>query len=110
MTKLRNSKTKQNRHRRLLAISVPTLAVGILGAAPLPQPLSSLLIPAAYARGENPCAPAMRGGNPCAPASRGENPCAPASRGENPCAPASRGENPCAPASRGENPCAPAGR
>lgn len=91
---------KRKKYRRLLAISVPTLAVGILGVAPLPAPVSSLLIPAAMARGENPCAPMSRGENPCAPASRGENPCAPASRGENPCAPASRGENPCAPASR----------
>jgi len=100
MTQRKKVATQPNKRRRLLALSVPTLAIGILGAAPLPQPLSSLVLPVAMARGENPCAPASRGANPCAPASRGANPCAPASRGANPCAPASRGANPCAPASR----------
>ncbi len=102
--------THQRKYQRLLKISVSTLAVGILTAAPLPQPVSSFLVSTAHARGENPCGPASRGENPCAPSERGENPCAPASRGENPCAPSERGENPCAPASRGENPCAPADR
>ncbi|MBN2855522.1 MAG: hypothetical protein JXK51_04705 [Halothiobacillaceae bacterium] len=97
--------------RRFLAVSIPALAVAMSGAAILPSPIDALsVIPAAHARGDNPCAPASRGANPCAPASRGANPCAPASRGANPCAPASRGANPCAPASRGANPCAPGGR
>lgn len=99
-----------NKRKYLMALSIPALAMGMLGVAPLPEPVSSLLIPVAMARGENPCAPAVRGENPCAPMMRGENPCAPAARGENPCAPAARGENPCAPAERGENPCAPARR
>lgn len=103
----KNDATRSNGRRRLLAVSIPLLAAGMMGALPLPRPLSSQIVPAAEARGENPCMPAARGENPCAPASRGNNPCAPASRGENPCAPASRGENPCAPAARGDNPCAP---
>jgi hypothetical protein len=110
MSRRSTTNSKPGRHRRLLAMSVPALAVGVFGVAPLPEPVASWLVPAAMARGENPCAPAARGENPCAPAVRGENPCAPAARGENPCAPAARGENPCAPAVRGENPCAPAAR
>jgi len=104
------AENRLSKRRRLLTLSLPALAVGILGAGAMPEPLASFFIPAAEARGENPCAPAARGENPCAPAARGENPCAPAAHGENPCAPATRGENPCAPAARGGNPCAPASR
>jgi hypothetical protein len=99
-----------NKRKYLLALSIPALAMGMLGVAPLPEPVASLLIPVAMARGENPCAPVERGENPCAPLQRGANPCAPVSRGENPCAPLPRGENPCAPVERGENPCAPVRR
>ena len=67
--------------RRFLAASIPALAVAISGAAILPSPMDALsIIPAAHARGDNPCAPAGRGANPCAPASRGGNPCAPGGR------------------------------
>jgi hypothetical protein len=103
----KKNEMRRRKSRRLLSLSIPALTAGMLGAIPLPHPVSSLVIPEAVARGENPCAPAARGENPCAPAARGENPCAPAARGENPCTPAARGENPCAPASRGANPCAP---
>ncbi len=105
-----SSSRSGNKRKYLLALSIPTLAMGMLGVAPLPEPVASLLIPVAMARGENPCAPTARGENPCAPLVRGENPCAPVARGENPCAPVARGENPCAPAQRGENPCAPVRR
>ncbi len=77
--------------RKFLAVSIPALAVALSGAAILSSPIDALsIIPAAQARGDNPCAPASRGGNPCAPASRGGNPCAPVSRGANPCAPGGR--------------------
>jgi hypothetical protein len=89
-----------SKRRLLLNVSLPALAIGMLGGGAMPEPIASFLMPVAEARGENPCAPAARGENPCAPAARGENPCAPAGRGENPCAPAGRGENPCAPARR----------
>ncbi|MFW6342601.1 MAG: hypothetical protein ACOC00_06235, partial [Halothiobacillaceae bacterium] len=54
--------------RRLLAASLPALAVAAASAAPMPAPLSAFsAIEQAQAAG-NPCAPAARGGNPCAPA------------------------------------------
>ncbi|HQT43603.1 MAG TPA: hypothetical protein PLD79_06360, partial [Halothiobacillus sp.] len=65
----------RTKSRRFLAVSIPALAVAMSGAAILPSPMDALsIIPAAHARGDNPCAPASRGANPCAPASRGANP------------------------------------